>query len=104
MKLTFSKAVKAKKIEAAAEQNELVKTLKKIEKLVSELSFSDTLSTMDSDSISLVYNASCSEEDYAELGQAILKSTKSMKEWSCTTQFVKKEETIQIKFTTKISF
>lgn len=92
------------KFKAAAEQNELVKTLKKIEKLVSELSFSDTLSTMDSEYISLVYSASCSEEDYAKLGQEILKITKSMKEWSCTTQFVRKEETIRIKFTTKISF
>ena len=98
MKLTF------KKITASAEQSDLVKALKKIEKLVSELSFSDTSSTMDSDYITLIYYASCEKEQYPELGQEILKITKSIKDWSATTQYVKKEEAIQIKFTTKIGF
>lgn len=98
MKLTF------RRITASAEQGDLVKALKKIEKLVSEVSFSDTSSTMDSDYITLVYYASCSQEQYPELGQEVLKIAKSVKDWSCTTQFVAKENSIQIKFITKIGF
>ena len=98
MKLTF------KKITASADQSDLIKALKKIEKLAGDIQFVDTLSTMDEDMISLVYYVPCDEEDYPEMGKDILKITKSVKDWSATTQYVKKEEAIQIKFVTKIGF
>lgn len=93
------------KVKAAAEQKELISVLKVLNGMTgSELMFDDVKSTMSENEIKLAYLLPMTEDDYAENGKDILAIGKRAKNWSCTTQYSKRDKAVMILFSTKISF
>ena len=93
------------KVKAAAEQKELISVLKVLNGMTgSELMFDDVKSTMSENEIKLAYLLPMTEDDYAENGKDILAIGKKAKGWSCTTQYSKRDKSVMVLFSTKISF
>lgn len=93
------------KLKAAAEQKDLISVLKVLNGMTgSELMFDDVKSTMSENEIKLAYLLPMTEDDYAENGKDILAIGKKAKNWSCTTQYSKRDNAVMVLFSTKISF
>ena len=93
------------KLKAAAEQKDLISVLKALNGMSGdEIVFDDVKSTMSKNEIKLVYLMNLTEDDYAENGKDILAIGKKAKNWSCTTQYSKRDKAVMILFSTKISF
>ena len=93
------------KLKAAAEQKELISVLKALNGMTGdEIIFDDVASTMSKNEIKLVYLLPLTEDEYAETGKDILAVGKKAKNWSCTTQYSKRDKAVMALFSTKISF